>query len=61
MVRSLPLSVPVTEGVVLITLIRYPVPSAVLEGMVAEIVPAVVWVTDPMVTGEAKLPEAPDN
>ena len=56
MVRSAPLSEPVTTGLELTTRILYAVPKRVACGMVAEIVPAVVVVSVPIFTGLAKLP-----
>ena len=57
-----PLSVPITEGKLLMTLIRYPVPAAVAVGIVAEIVPELALLTKvPIVVGAAKEPEALDN
>ena len=44
MLILLPLSVPVTTGLLLITRILYPVPAAVLDGILAFIVPTVVAV-----------------
>ena len=50
-VKLVPLSVPITEGLLLITLILYPLPVAVLAGMVAAIVPELALLTKvPMVT-----------
>ena len=53
---SEPLSVPIIEGELLITRIRYPVPVDMPCGRVAEIVPADVEVIVPMEVGEEKLP-----
>ena len=62
MVMFTPLSVPVTTGDELTTLIRYAVPAAVPQGMVQLIVPELaVLASVPMLTGEAKLPAAFDN
>jgi hypothetical protein len=61
MERLVPLSEPVTTGFELTTLIRYPVPVVVPAGIVALIVPAVVLVSVPILTGEVKLPAAFDN
>jgi len=47
----------VTEGLLLITLILYPVPPGVFAGIVALIVPAVVAFLVPMLIGDAKDPE----
>ena len=56
-VISLPLFEPVNAGVLLITLILYPLAAGVLEGMVALIVPAaLVPVSVPMFVGVVKLP-----
>ena len=55
------LELPVILGVELITLIIYPIPAAVLQGIVHVIVPAAVPVSVPIVTGAAKLPAAFDN
>ena len=61
-VKLVPLSVPVTDGLLLITLIRYPVPVAVLAGMEAVIVPELALLTKvPMVAGAANDPAAFDN
>ncbi len=58
-VKSVPLLVPVVEGVLAITRIRYPVPDGVPAGIVAVTVPEVaVDVNVPIFTGAAKLPEA---
>ena len=55
-VKFAPLSLPVTSGFEDITLILYPVPDAVFEGIVALIVPELVLVSVPMLTGLEKLP-----
>ena len=61
-VKLVPLSVPLMEGLLLITRIRYPAPVAVLAGMVAGIVPELALLTKvPIVTGAANDPEAFDN
>ena len=54
----LPLSEPVTEGVLLTTLILYPEPAVVFDGIVAGIVPDEVADRVPILTGLAKLPLA---
>ena len=45
-------------GVEPVTLIKYPTPAAVLQGIVHVIVPAAVPAKVPIVTGAAKLPAA---
>ena len=55
------LELPVMLGVELITLIIYPTPAGVLQGMVQVIVPAAIPVNVPIETGAAKLPAAFDN
>ena len=61
-VRLTPLSVPVTAGVELITLILYKVPATVLQGIIQGMVPALaVLASVPIFTGTAKLPAAFDN
>ena len=53
---------PVVEGKLEITRIKYPVPPAVVAGIVMLIVPALaVEVIDPILVGLAKLPEASDS
>ena len=47
----------VTEGLLLMTLILYPVPPGVFAGIVALMVPAVVATLVPILTGVAKDPE----
>ena len=50
------------EGLLLITLILYPLPVAVLAGMVAAIVPELALLTNvPMVTGAEKEPEPSES
>ena len=62
MVRLVPLSVPVTAGLLLITLILYPVPVAVPEGIVALIVPELASLTVvPIGTGLENDPDELDN
>jgi hypothetical protein len=61
MVISLPLSIPLNTGFELTTLIRYPLPATVFEGIVAIMVPELVELRVPIVTGEVKLPVLPDN
>lgn len=57
-----PLSLPVTDGVELITRMRYPLPVTVPQGIVAVIVPEfAVLVSVPIEVGAAKLPAAFDN
>ena len=61
-VKSVPLSLPTVCGAVeATTRILYAVPAEVPAGIVAEIVPAVCWVNEPILTGDVKLPEASDN
>jgi hypothetical protein len=61
-VRLVPLSVPVTAGLLLITLILYPVPETAFAGIVALIVPELALLTNvPIAVGEAKEPDASDN
>lgn len=60
-VRFTPLLLPVVTGLELTTRILYAVPLAVVNGMVALIVPALVDVSVPIFTGLAKLPVASDN
>jgi len=53
---------PVTTGAVETTLIRYPEPAAVPDGMTPAILPEfAVDVEDPISTGDEKLPEELDN
>lgn len=53
---------PVTAGVVEIILIKYPAPVAVPEGIEIKIDPLfTVDASDPIIVGEAKLPDAFDN
>ena len=62
MVRLAPLAAPVTAGLLLITRIRYPVPVAVLAGIVAEMVPVLdILFIEPMFVGLAKEPAELDN
>jgi hypothetical protein len=56
-----PLSAPIVEGLDAITLMRYPFPDVVLEGIVALILPLPVDVSVPIVTGVANEPEASLN
>ena len=58
---SVPLSEPVTDGLLDITLIRYPVPVEVPLGIVPLIVPAVFWTKVPSDTRDEKDPDASDN
>ena len=61
MVIFVPLLEPVRDGVLEITLIRYPEPVTVPPGIVADIVPAAVEVTVPIFVGVVKLPVESDN
>ena len=56
-----PLSLPITEGLEPTTLILYAVPLKVFAGMIALIEPDVMDVTDPIVTGDEKLPAASES
>ena len=57
-----PLSVPIIAGVELMTLILYPVPVGVAQGIMQAMVPALAVLTKvPIVVGAAKLPSASDN
>jgi len=60
-VKLVPLSLPVVAGLLPITLILYPIPAMVLEGIVPEIVPDAVDVIVPIFIGEVKLPLAFDK
>ena len=60
-VKSLPLSALIRAGMLLTTRIRYPVPFVDPIGIFDEIVPAVVEVNVPILTGEEKLPLMSDN
>ena len=60
-VRFEPLLLPVIAGVELTTLILYAVPEACVKGIDAVIVPALIAVRVPIVTGLVKLPEASDS
>ena len=51
----------VTEGFEPTTWIKYPEPAGVATGIVTGMVPAAVAVTEPIVVGDAKLPEELDN
>ena len=55
------LAVPVIEGVLLTTLILYPEPVVVADGMVAVIEPATTAVSVPMFTGAVNEPAASLN
>jgi hypothetical protein len=62
MIRSVPLSVPVTAGEELITRTRYADPDGIAQGIVALMVPvSAVEVSVPIAVGAAKLPNASDN
>ena len=53
---------PIMDGLLLITLIKYPVPLGVFAGIVQLIVPAFRLLTKvPIFTGEAKEPDASDS
>ena len=61
-VKLVPLSVPVTGGPLLITLILYPVPVGVFAGIVALIVPELALLTNvPIFTGLVNELAASDN
>jgi hypothetical protein len=60
-VRFIPLLLPVVAGFELTTRILYAVPVAVVKGIVALMVPALVEVSVPMATGLAKLPVASES
>lgn len=60
-VRFAPLLLPVATGFELTTRTLYAVPLAVVKGMVALIVPALVEVSVPIATGLAKLPVASES
>ena len=60
-VKLVPLSVPVIDGVVLITRILYAAPATEANGIVAVMVPAAVDVKFPIPTAEIKLPAEFDN
>ena len=51
----------VSDGVLEITLIRYPEPVAAATGIVAVMLPDVVLVKLPIAVGDAKEPDASDN
>jgi hypothetical protein len=55
-----PLSAPVTAGLLLITLILYPAPVAAAAGIVVLIVPelTLLFASVPIIVGAAKEPEA---
>lgn len=55
-----PLLPDISAGIVVVILMRYPVPAAP-TGNIASIVPDEVEVTEPILTGAAKLPDASDN
>lgn len=57
-VKLLPLSVPVVAGLLLTTLILYPLPVGVAPGIVAAMVPLPVEVKVPILVGLEKLPLA---
>jgi hypothetical protein len=61
MIRFDPLLLPVVAGFELTTRILYAVPLAVVNGVEALIVPALVDVSVPIVTGLVKLPAASDS
>src|SRR5437763_298284 len=61
MTRSTPLSLPVTAGLLLTTLMRYPVPADVPLGIVPAMVPDEVPDIVPIITGAEKFPKASDN
>lgn len=60
-VRFAPLLLPVVAGLELTTRTLYAVPLAVVKGIVALIVPALVEVSVPIATGLVKLPVASDS
>jgi hypothetical protein len=60
-VKFVPLSEPVVTGLLATTLILYPVPNVVPAGNTAEMVPLVVLVKVPMLTGDVKLPVASES